>query len=293
MVIITVIVISLIFILNIKVNDKDLKVFKKYKIVRKVCGLSFSSLKSKFDIIGINYTNQKYFINALLLSLVLGVIFYITIQSLLYTTILLSICIFLFPYIQYLNYKSQYDEYIESDIFSYTQSAIIFLKEEKTVYNILKECINNVSGPLKNDLINAVKHIDQSSDFVFALKEIEDKYQHTCIKNLHILLIGKLKYGTINSNLYDFLYHDIEEYELMISNFKLKKSANQKAFYFMMLLDLCAVYIVKSMFNDTQMLTADTNTKLVIFVFYIMNIGTIYFYEIYCNKMNNLNLRRN
>ena len=292
MVIITVLIVFTLVLINLNFNAMDYNNLCKYKIINKIIDLSFISMKIKFKIIGIEYSNRKYLINCTILSLVLGTTFYFTINNLLYTLILLIICLFLFPYIQYLNFKSRFDAFIESNIFSYTQSSIIFLKEEKTVYNILNECVNNVSNPLKKDLCDAIKYIDKTSDFDKALDNIETKYRHTCIKNLHILLKGKLKYGTINNNLYDFLYHDIEDYELMISNFKLNKAANQKAFYFMMFLDLFAVYIIKAMFNDTQMLQSDNSTQVTIFVFYLLNIFTVYFYEIYCNKMNNLKERR-
>jgi hypothetical protein len=193
------------------------------------------------------------------------------------------------PYIYFLNIKTDYFIFIEENIFIYSTNIIIYLKENKVVSEVLLLTSDNVENPIKDDIYNLVLYINDTNNFNEALDRIEKKYQYSILKNVHILLKNARDRGFNNENLYDYTFNSIEEYQILINNYRIKKQTNKKLFYFMTVLDIAGVLFLIKMFAESSFINSgDSGINFSIFIFYLLNIITVIYYETFCLRINSI-----
>ena len=193
------------------------------------------------------------------------------------------------PFIYFINIKTKYLIYIEENIFIYATNVLIYLKENKVVSEVLLLTSENIDNPIKEDIYNLVLYVNDTNNFNESLEKIENKYKYSILKNVHILLRNAKDRGFNNEKLYDYTFNSIEEYQISLNNYRLKKLTNRKLFYFMIILDMAGVLLIIKTFTKSSFIkSGDSRINLSIFIFYILNIITIVYYETFCLKINSI-----
>ena len=268
--------IFLIFFNLIGINKQELSNHTFYK---QVYQYSFWGIKQKCRNINYQYSSKKYLIECVVIIVITVVLAYLTMQSIVYCTLLSIIIILVFPYYQYLKISNDYQQLLYNEVLLYASSGILFIQEQKNTMRILIDCADLVKDPLKSKIIEAINYIETTADFEGGLLIIEKQFKQSPIAKLHVLLKSAKSQGGYNINLYRYLYQNIEDIEKNINDYLIRKANNRKIFYIMVLMNIVAAYCFKEIFNIT-----DTGFNQSVFVFYIFNLLTIIYYERCCTK---------
>ena len=253
--------------------------------VRKIRDLSYFGLIRYIEILGGHYPFRRYLMQSVTLGTLCGLLCYTTTENWIYACSIAALTVFFLPSFFYMNLKRLAQQKLEKEIFTYVSTAILYVREDKNSLRILKDCAALAEGPLKNDLEQCVQKIERDTDFSTALDELEKKYPYAQLRNLHLLLKGKKNEGGRNEQLIDYLFDNTEESELLINDYRQKKEAGRKVFYFMLVLNLIAVLVMKKMFHSSS--AVDLNTagfQFCVFCFYLLNAITLFWYEHWCSN---------
>ncbi len=275
----------ILFLLNDNNIIKDIKALRTTKIIEFVNEYTYYGLIKKMELYNYNYPLNKYLKDSVLLAIIICTLVYLSTNAVIYTLIVVLIAVLLLPYYHYLNAKRIYYQYLEESIICYVTSAIIFVRERKNSLRIIKDCSELVNDPLKSSLNECIETIEKTANYEQALDTLESKYQHQAIKKLHLLLKNYKKEGSYNENLFEYLYYNIEDLELSVNEYKAKKAANRQVFYYMVIINLSSVILIKKMFNSRMMDLNSPEFNFMVFVFFIANIITVLFYERYLSKV--------
>lgn len=254
----------------------------------KIVALSYLGIHKEINALGYLYTVGQYIKQSLIGGLGVGFLVYSSIHQLGYTIIIVLILLFLIPYLNYLRYKEKNNQIIEENVFIFVQTALIYLREEKTAMQILKDCSLSVEGTLCHDIDEAITVTLIEGELSKGLEIIEQRHPYSVIKNLNILLRGKNKEGSCNKQIVEYLFENIETYERVIISYKLKKKANQFVFYTITLLNCIAIILLTNLFLGKEAVIQNTALHQVLFVYYMLNIGTIIYYESWCSSQKSL-----
>ncbi len=248
--------------------------------------VSYFGMILKIKELGYDYSLFQYAFESSILSCVLGILAYMTTKSIALSLVLVLISTFLLPYYHFLATESLYKYKIEQDLFLYVTSSLVYLREDTlTSLEIMMNCLSSLSSIVQTDLQKTLNFISSTSQFEEGLDMFEKKYCHSIVKNLHIILKAKYNEGALNLSLYEYLYDNVESYELLNSEFIKKSKANRSLFYFMILLEFLAIYLVVNVFGNSQFINLEsTFFKMVIFIYYLLNIITVLFYEGWCRN---------
>lgn len=258
------------------------------KVFDKIVSLSYLGMHAEIDKLGYLYSVGQYIKQSLLIGIGTGILVYLSIHQIFYTLLIVLILIFLIPYFNYLRLKVNRDQKIEESIFVYVQTALIYLREEKTVMQILKDCSLSIEGVLYNDINEAIDTILISGELSKGLDFIEGKHPYSVVKNLNVLLKGKNNEGSCNKQIVDYLFENTESYERVLNSYKLKKKANQFVFYTITVLNCIAIIMLTNLFMGKDAIIHNTALHQVLFIYYILNICTIFYYETWCSKQKSL-----
>ena len=271
-------------IVNFNLTKKDIKAIKDEELVIKVKSLSYVGIIDKIRIIGFDYTISAYLVHSLLVTALLGYIFYYTIGNIIYTFILVSAIIFVLPLFNYLKFQSRYNEKLLLNVFTYIQTCLIYLREKRAVMQILNDCATSLEQPLQDDVFTSLEYIGETGSLIEGLDLIETKYNYSIIKNLHILFKGKYYEGVTNDQLYDHIFDDVEGFELTVNNYHIRRKANDAAFYTMLLLNSGAVLFLVNALGGDMVDTKSAFFQNIILVYYLLNFLTVVFYEWWNSK---------
>ncbi|MCH1942437.1 hypothetical protein [Holdemania massiliensis] len=250
--------------------------WKDFKIVAKLRRYSYWGLDySKY---GTTYSLQKYSQQALIVGFLSFALCYSSLDSMVYSLIITVCILFMLPYFIFLNSVRVYNDHLQEQIISYIQYAILFLKENRQVVSLLKDCAEIAEEPLAGDLKLLLKDIYENADLRLALKHFEKKYPQEEIKKLDNLLISKSLDGVYNLKQYDLTYSAIEMYQVTLSNYQIGREAKRKGFYMIVVLSIFVSYMVHAMFT-VDMGANVTKVKFYYFLFYIFHVVLVLFYE--------------
>lgn len=250
--------------------------WKNFKIVAKIKKYSFWGLD--YGKYGVTYSCQKYSQQALLVGFICFALCYSSLDSIVYSLIITGCILFILPYFVFLNSIRAYNDHLQEQVISYAQYAILFLKENRQVVSLLKDCAEIVEEPLAGDLKLLLKDIYENADLRLALKHFEKKYLQEEIKKLDNLLISKSIDGVYNLKQYDLTYSAIEMYQVTLSNYQIGREAKRKGFYMIVVLSIFVSYMVHAMFT-VDMGANVTKVKFYYFLFYIFHVVLVLFYE--------------
>ena len=273
--------------LILKVEVSDLKQILKSAPVLKIREISYFGLIRYIEMLGGHYPFRRYLMQSVTVGSLCGLLCYTTTGNWFYASIIAGLTVFFIPSFFYMNLKRLAQQKLEKEIFTYVSTAILYVREDKNSLRILKDCAELAEGVLHDDLMLCVEKIEADADFSTALDELERKYPYAQLRNLHLLLKGKKNEGGRNEQLIDYLFDNTEESELLINDYRQKKEAGRKVFYFMLILNLIAVLIMKKMFHSSS--AVDLNTagfQFCVLCFYLMNAVTLFWYEHWCSNQD-------
>ena len=280
---------ALIFLLLLDFRSTDLSQLMSNRIIRKIYMNTYYGLVEPIRRCGYEYSIRKYICHALVFGGGVSLLFYATAADLRYALLVFVLVVVIIPYVYFMNIRSGYLAFIEESIFIYATNVVIYLREKKVVSEVLLLTSDSLEDPLKQDIIDLVLYINDTNNFNEALDRIEDKYRYSVLRNVHILLRNARDRGFNNENLYTYTFNSIEEYQVSLNNYRLRKKANRRLFYFMMTLDITGVLFLIKMFASSSFINIGSDgIDTVIFIFYLLNIITVLYYETYCLKINSI-----
>ncbi|MEG0402990.1 MAG: hypothetical protein RR571_01290 [Anaerorhabdus sp.] len=271
------------YLINNEIQHDKVKNTLEIELINKINSFTYIGINNKLKDLGLEYTLVNYGKHALLLVICLGFICYMTIKRLDVTLLITTVYTICLPYLIYFQKLQKYKEKLLSNIFIYSESLLMYLREDKTVVDILRDVEDSVDNPLKNDLIEVNNYINKTTNIVNGLKIMEDKYNYSIVINAHIILKHKVIEGIVNNDLIDYLYTNIENYELSFQECLAKRKSNNFLFYLIIVLNAFGVLSLTNFIN-VQSNQQSMTMILVLILFYILNLCTILFYEKWCFK---------
>ena len=281
-----IIYIFIFIILNIllNMNINNYYMFLNNKYTDYLYDHSYIGMKKKLLEVNCEYSLRSYIFNSIVLATITIVLVYLSTNTIVYAIILGLLLIFILPYYKYINAYRLYKQHIEENILIYVSTCILFIQERKNSLKILKDCKDLLQDPVRNVVDNATTYIEDTANYELGIDKIEYTYNSPSITKVHTLLKSYKKDGGYNKNLYEYIYQNIEDLELSINEYRIKKQANRNVFYIMVGINLLSVLLFKKMFNNQSLDLNSPSFNLSVFIFYIFNILTVFYYERKCNK---------
>lgn len=254
------------------------------QIVSKFIDYSYFEIARKCHLLGYKYDLKTYLKQILVLFVILGALCQLTINNVLITVFICIAYALCIPFIYYQKINLVSQEHLNEELLNYIQTALMLLRENKTVFEVIclsEECAGQ---PIKDDLNKIIDFIKFSGDITKGLNLFEEKYNNSFIKNLNIIMINKNNEGAISDNLIDYFYINVENYEVLLNSFKAKRKANHILFYVIECLNAIGIL---SLTNFISIQNTNNSPMLVstLTLYYILNLVTIIIYEQWCSKI--------
>lgn len=250
--------------------------WRNLKIITKIRKYSYWGLD--YGKYGTTYSLQKYSQQALIIGFICFALCYSSLDSMVYSLVITGCILFMLPYFIFLNSVRAYNDHLQEQIISYTQYTILFLKENRQVVSLLKDCAEIVEEPLAGDLKLLLKEIYETADLRVSLHKFEEKYPQEEIKKVDNLLISKSIDGIYNLRQYDLTYNAVEMYQVTLSNYRISREAKRKGFYMIVILSLLVSYMVHALFTVDMGANVD-KVRFYYFLFYIFHVVLVLIYE--------------
>ncbi len=250
---------------------------------------SIKEILKKYSYVGVsksmNYTITQYCIHSVTFVVLIGFLLKYTFDNFLYSCFIVGIGLFFIPYFQLLSYRQKaYINYQEL-IFVYVETSLLYLRENKTSLQLLIDCKEALGSPLQEDLSLVIDYIEKTGDYAGGLDAFAEKYNHSAIHHVHVLLKAKRQEGCIDEQLVDYLLANMEEFEFIMHDYWLKKKAHRSMFYVMIALDCLAVVMISQFLVGQSLGTVNHRVfDNIILIFYLLNGATIILYEVLTNK---------
>lgn len=273
----------LLFLLNNSFKEnKEVKTIKK-QFIESLNSYTYSGINKKLNEFNMNYSLSNYIKHSSLLFIALGLLCYSTTKSLRITLLITLLYLVAIPFVVYQKKRQLFKINLITSIFIYTQSILMYLREDKTVVDILRECEESNNNFLRRDLKEVNQYILKTTDVLTGLESLENKYTYSIVINTHIILKHKLIDGIVNQNLIDYLYTNIENYEIAFNEYINKRRSNNYLFYLILGLNAFGVYSLTN-FITLQSNNQNSVMQAVLTLYYILNLITIIIYENWCTN---------
>lgn len=253
-------------------EDKTRKILVHY-----VKEYSYWGIKEKMNQYHLQYHFNQYLIHGLQFTCFLGLISYLSLDDFWKMSFLWVIVILCIPYYQWMRVKENYRNQLLQEVFIYVSSGILFIQEKKNSLRILKDCHEIIKYPLQEVIGKSIKEIEKTARFDEALTLIEKDFPQQIILKFHVLLRSIKNEGGYNSHLYQYLYQNVEDLEMNINQYQIKKQNQRKVFYMMVVMNFLVALSLKKLFNMD-----DPNFDWTLILFYGLNFITILYYEHWC-----------
>lgn len=141
----------------------------------------YESYRKQSEAAGRNLSVTQYLANFVKYFVILFVGLFLIFPSWVYALIWALICtIFMMNEISLNSKKMSYDSFVLSELCNYTQQMSLLLKTNN-VYNSLVAVLSFVSDPIKSDLEEVVKRIDQGKSVKEAFIPFNEKYNYRIV----------------------------------------------------------------------------------------------------------------
>ncbi len=266
----------------------DIEKLVENRVVQETMELSYFGQEKKLVNIGRKYSLKQYFRDSFKLLVFFGFLIYRTVDDLYLSLWICGVIIFFWPYLYCLKVMNEEQRKKEESAFIYSQSILVYLRENRVSQQILYQCVEVLEGAFRTDIEKMISVVEQSNQFSKGLKMLEDKYPYSMIKNVHILLLGKKDQGSSYLSLVDYLQKSIENHEILLREFYRKKERNEKMFFIICGLNFIAISMIIKFFVGTSEMSLGIGIKIVLSCFYSLNLITIVLYERWCLTKNHL-----
>ncbi len=260
------------------IETSDFNGFEESKIVQWIKQYTFSTISKKLKKLNVQYTLTEYTTTSAFVGCVLFTIVYNTIHNWFYTCILLGVVLFFLPYLNYINCMRKYEEKIERDCYDFTCTAITYLRENRSVFKVLRDCQKVVEDPIQSDLEHVLVETHDGVDLKESLLKFSKKYPYDEILKLNQLLLSKAKEGIYSPIQCDVMMEHLEDLEKVVNNFRIQKDSKRKGFYMVVGFSLLSGYLVQSLFN-TDMMMDMNRMEFCYFLFFGFHVALILLFE--------------
>ncbi|MEG0077445.1 MAG: hypothetical protein RR700_06355 [Anaerorhabdus sp.] len=259
-------------------DRSDFKQFENLKLFHWIQDHSFTAISKKLEKLNVRYTLTEYTTTSVFVGGILFTLVYNTIHNWFYTLLLLGVVLFFLPYLNYINCMRKYEEKIERDCYDFTCTAITYLRENRSVFRVLRDCQKIVEDPLKSDLEQVLIQTHNGVDLQESLLKFSTKYPYDEILKLNQLLLSKAKDGVYSPVQYDVMMEHLEDLEKVVINFRIQKDSKRKGFYMVIAFSLISGYLVQSLFNADMMMDMN-RMKFYYFIFFSLHVALILLFE--------------
>lgn len=259
-------------------DRSDFKLFEDLKLFQWIQNHSFTAISKKLAKLNVRYTLTEYTTTSAFVGGILFTIVYNTIHNWIYTIILIGVVLFFLPYLNYINCMRKYEEKIERDCYDFTCTAITYLRENRSVFRVLRDCQKIVEDPIQSDLENVLIQTHDGVDLKESLLKFSKKYPYDEILKLNQLLLSKAKEGVYSPIQYDVMMEHLEDLEKVVNNFRIQKDSKRKGFYMVVGFSLLSGYLVQSLFN-TDMMMDMNRMEFYYFLFFGFHVALILLFE--------------
>ena len=167
----------------------------------KIAPFGYKQMRDKIKDLGEEYSTRKYIGQVIMFGGFAAIISYLYFYDILTTLVYTVIAAAVVPYINYLNYKRLYSEYVFEQIQTYTTNVIMEFNTTQSFVKALEGVRD--SGILQDPVLSDVRTmidmsytngtIDQSIAF------FNEKYQYYMVRNMHQLFYQITKEGARDS----------------------------------------------------------------------------------------------
>ena len=197
---------------------------------KKLARYSYLGLRQNFKDLGYEYTIKEYIFHSLVIMAGLLIFYLGTKTSFIYIVFLVIVSIGVIPYFIWLRRKQRYDQLVNEQVLLYVTTGILFIQEKKNSIKILSDLMELVNGSIKAYIKEALNIIDESTSYEEGLLYIESKLPFDSVKKFHALLISYKQDGGYNPDLYHYLYQSIEDLEINLNDYHIKKENHSRIF---------------------------------------------------------------
>lgn len=271
-------------VLSLLFFEKDIKQASlESQLLKKVMSFSYFEIAKKCKCFGYEYSMESYLKQIVVTCLTIGVVCQLTLNDIKITAFISMVYACCIPFIYLQEVQLKVKKYTNKAIFSYLQTALMLLRENKTTFEILRICEDCVDYPINEDLHEVNLYIAKCGNISKGLAILEAKYPNVLIKNCNIVMRSKNDEGTVNEQLIDYFYVNVENYEIILTEFMAKWKANRTLFYLIIALNSVGILLLKN-FLATQSNQLSGFMVMIIVSYYLVNLITIILYEIWCNR---------
>jgi len=171
-------------------------------VYEKYAPYSFKEVRAKTKELGQEYSVRDYTIQIIAVAGILGIVSYLYLYSIFFTTLYVIGGVLIIPYISYLRCRKVFNEFIFEQMQVYTTNVIMEYATTQSFVRALEEIVK--TGVLEEPVLSDVKHmialsyengnIDESINF------FNRKYDYYIVKNMHQLFLQVTNEGSQDSS---------------------------------------------------------------------------------------------
>lgn len=211
----------------------------------------FGRYKSTYRYINQKSSVMEYLFKFILIFILLFFMLYLLFNSLIYSLIIsFFITIFLMNEIVLNSKKLKYENYILSQLTIYT-SQVSLLVSYNNIYSSLKEVVNFLDYPIKEDLLFVIDKIDKGTSITESFNEFNKKYNNRTITLFNQTLDLFNEHGDSDaSNVLQIISEEMNMLKIKKDKFFKYKKEWRLNFYVVLVLCLVMPLILRAMISD-------------------------------------------
>ena len=211
----------------------------------------FESYRRQNEAAGRRLTGKQYFAAFIKYFVILFVGLYLIFPSPWYALASAIVCtIFMMNEISMNSKKMSYDYFVLCELCNYTQNMSLLLRTNN-VYNALNACLKFVANPIKKDLQEVIKKIDNNMSVKDAFQEFNEKYNYRTVTlfNQTLDLIDRQGDSKSESMLY-LVSKELGDIRIKKDRFLRFKREWRTQFYIVLVLCMVLPVLLKYMIPD-------------------------------------------
>ena len=155
-------------------------------------------------------------------------------ESVITSTMVFALMVFLLPYSLLNNQDRLYREAIFDDVIIYCQNMSMLLKRSHNAYDSLKKVRQDLKTSLADDIGSLVDALDEGREATSeCMKIMEKNYSYSCITNLNVIILHmQFEHANIDDALIINFQEEIETLDTDVKNNKAKRKALRLQYIF-------------------------------------------------------------
>lgn len=175
---------------------------------------SFKGISRKMRELGQEYNVKDYLIHIGIAGVIGFVLPYAYFHNIIYSIIYSVLSIMLVPYLQYLNSKRIYSEFLFEQVQTYCTNTIMEFQTTQSFVKALEGVYESgvLQEPLKSDVKIMIDMAYQNGDILNSINYMDQRYHYYMVRNMHQLFYQVTKEGAHDmTDILDNMLSDIDE----------------------------------------------------------------------------------